>query len=256
MSRWRAWVATVGALSFLLVGCGSPSGTETTGQPEAVERSGEARCGAVRFDVAGYEQLPAATTLDDQVLRVLSDEMGDPTAGGPFKPADGWKVVTENSDTVEVLQQLDEAERAVSDGATHRVAMLQRSDGITGVADGTWLPDVMGTCQARRAEGYDTQPELALSQTPSPQDTVLVLLVRERTCASGRDADGRIRVDQVAISEADVRLRLSVEPLRGEQDCRGSPPTPFELDLGEPLGDREVVDANLVPPVALEVDGG
>ena len=70
MSRWRAWAAGVGALSFLLVGCGSPNGTETAARSEE----------APQEDDASDEQLEADWAA---------------ALGAPLPPRSEWPVAVE-----------------------------------------------------------------------------------------------------------------------------------------------------------------
>ncbi len=75
----------------------------------------------------------------------------------------------------------------------------------------------------------------------TPEMTEIPLLVGEVGCASGRDAAGRISADVVGTDDA-LEITVYVEPLPGGQDCQGNPLTPYVLDLGEELGDRQLVN--------------
>lgn len=75
----------------------------------------------------------------------------------------------------------------------------------------------------------------------TPEMTEIPLLVGEVGCASGRDATGRISASVVGSDEA-LEITVYVEPLPGGQDCQGNPLTPYVLDLGEELGDRQLVN--------------
>lgn len=103
------------------------------------------------------------------------------------------------------------------------------------------------------ASGGDREgsSDLALAEMHSPADRTLHLLVMETSCASGRPADGRIVVDDVTLTDREVRLRISITPPDGTQDCQGNPWTPFTVDLDAPLGDRAIVDASVEPPAEL-----
>jgi hypothetical protein len=70
------------------------------------------------------------------------------------------------------------------------------------------------------------------------------LLVHERECASGRDADGRIEID-VDYRDDAVVLDVRVAVLTGDVECPGNPETPYLLELDEPLGDRELTGAGM-----------
>ncbi len=107
---------------------------------------------------------------------------------------------------------------------------------------------------------------------PTRQDTSLSIDVMERACASGQSATGRIvdpiieyTVDTVTITVPvrdliDVLLEeqvaewelqnpgLSPPPFSIGVNCPGNPWTPYELELGEPIGDRVLLDGGPFPP--------
>jgi hypothetical protein len=41
---------------------------------------------------------------------------------------------------------------------------------------------------------------------------------------------------------------FAVRPLPGGQDCPSNPPTRVTIDLGQPLGDRTLLDGGRLPP--------
>lgn len=90
--------------------------------------------------------------------------------------------------------------------------------------------------QPREAQ-WALDPDVELT----PETTELPLLVGEVACASGRAAEGRIDVD-VEYGDEQLVVTAWVRPLPGAQNCPGNPPTPFLLQLDEPLGDRELVN--------------
>lgn len=92
--------------------------------------------------------------------------------------------------------------------------------------------------------------DVTLAREPVPEARVLELLVHERERASGQDAEGRIEVDLEETAEQ-VRLRIGVRPLGGAHSRQGNPATPFTVELGEPIGDRNVIDASVVPARAV-----
>jgi hypothetical protein len=46
-----------------------------------------------------------------------------------------------------------------------------------------------------------------------------------------------------------VSIVVLIEPLEGGGRCPGNPGFPLEVDLGEPLGDRTVLDVSVQPGV-------
>ncbi len=95
-----------------------------------------------------------------------------------------------------------------------------------------------------RAE--DAEWRLDPSFAPRPSSTEIPIVVREQACASGALATDRMEVD-VAYSASVVAIGITVKPLGGDQDCQGVE-TPYVVQLREPLGDRELVDANARTP--------
>jgi hypothetical protein len=125
------------------------------------------------------------------------------------------------------------------------------------VPDGTWLLTSDSPCTQRLVTDDDLgEADLTLADTPAPGDTSVDLLVHERACASGQSADGRIQLVELNEATEQVQLRIGVRPPEGDgQSCQGNPPTPFTVELSEPLGEREITDATVVPPRPVKVNG-
>jgi hypothetical protein len=70
----------------------------------------------------------------------------------------------------------------------------------------------------------------------------------ERACASGRPADGRIvGPDVVGVNDL-VLVTFAVRSLEGDQNCPSNPASRVTVDLGEPLGNRTLLDGGTLPP--------
>jgi hypothetical protein len=80
--------------------------------------------------------------------------------------------------------------------------------------------------------------------------TSILLLVTERACNSGQTAEGRIRA-LVEPTDAAVIVTVAVVPRPGDHTCQSNPPTPFVLDLPEPLGARALLDGGVEPPAVV-----
>jgi hypothetical protein len=78
--------------------------------------------------------------------------------------------------------------------------------------------------------------------------TAVDILVQEMACASGQSADGRIEVLDVRYETDQVVATIGVVPRDGAQTCQGHPPTPYTLQLDEPLDGRPLVDGYTPPP--------
>lgn len=89
---------------------------------------------------------------------------------------------------------------------------------------------------------------------PDPASSMVALLVTEAACNSGEPATGRIEA-RVVLKAATVEVEVGIRPRGGDQECPGNPPTPFLIDLGEPLGDRMLLDASVEPPRPIRAPG-
>lgn len=109
----------------------------------------------------------------------------------------------------------------------------------------TALQDKYGKDRVRIRVLPPPRPEVAewsLVHKPRPVDKQLSLLVYERACSSGKSAKGRISA-KVKYRDDSVVATVRVRPLAGAQTCQANPPTPYELQLDEAVGERRVIDA-------------
>jgi hypothetical protein len=201
-------------------------------------------CGDASFERGELATMPALDTLPDEVLLAV-DDTGEPAVDTSLD----WRVAAADDDEVVLIREFDPDEPAAALGDTHGTARLAPITGAPNIPDGMWFLWGGSSCSPRLADGAgDDQAEVRLADAPSTDDTRVDLLVRERRCASGRSADGRIDLDELTPTGDEVRIRISVRPPAGDgQDCQGNPWTPFTIALDEPLGDRKILDANLVP---------
>ncbi len=84
------------------------------------------------------------------------------------------------------------------------------------------------------------------SFVPQASSTRVPILVIEAACSSGAPTTGRMEVD-VDYARDVVTIDVRVTPLGGDQECV-LVPTPYVVELREPLGDRLLVDANARTP--------
>ncbi len=116
---------------------------------------------------------------------------------------------------------------------------------------GAWEVDGWGGCSLQPDVGpglgiasFRIAPEVELD----PAATEISVLVTERACNSGEDAEGRIVVAAIEEDGDRVTVTFAVRPRAGAQECPSNPETPFVLELSEPLGDRSLLDGSSVPP--------
>ena len=246
------------ALVVALAACGDGATEVATGSQEsegAVPAEGDAQqvdCGGSVFDVSGLSGASSVSSLSGGPAGAVDD------AGAPaFDPSKDWKVVTVSRRRVDLMRELEQPrDNGEGDIRTHEVRTLEQITGSTNVPGGTWLLTASVECTPRLVDGEVPAADLTLAHLPSPAATSIGLLVRERACASGASAEGRIEVIELVETAEQVRLRVGVESRGGDQTCPSNPPTPFTVALNAPVGDREVVDASVVPPRPLTLGDG
>lgn len=197
------------------------------------------------YEPSALTDAPPASSLPEGPASAVDD------AGAPaFDASQDWKVVHQSDDRVELLRELDEpVEKRGGDVRTHESRTLERITDAPNIADGTWLLTSAGPCAQRLATDDDLgDADLTLADTPSPGDTSVDLLVHEQACASGQTAEGRIELVDLTEMTDQVQLRIGVRPAEGDRTCQSNPPTPFTVELSDPLGDRDIVDASAMPP--------
>jgi hypothetical protein len=75
------------------------------------------------------------------------------------------------------------------------------------------------------------------------------VLATEHECANGQAPQGRkVRAVIHDQDERTVSIVILVEPLKSDATCPGNPAFPFQVELGAPLANREILDASLFPP--------
>ena len=87
------------------------------------------------------------------------------------------------------------------------------------------------------------------ARAPTPDQRWLALMVTETACASGVSPEGRIQ-PEVTYNTDTIIVTIRVKKLGGAQTCPGIAPTPYELQLDQPVGNRKVLDGSVTPPSA------
>ncbi|MEH3076702.1 MAG: hypothetical protein PGN11_08455 [Quadrisphaera sp.] len=83
---------------------------------------------------------------------------------------------------------------------------------------------------------------LPLNARVDPASTSVTILVEEQGCSSGQVPS--IAKPQVELGATSVTIAVRTrERVALTQSCQSNPGTPYEVDLGEPLGDRALIDA-------------
>ena len=193
------------------------------------------------FPLSAVDDVPPVEEAPDGVVDAMRTFLDDEE--GAFWPQEGWRILHETADHLHLVH--------VGDGSTAASAGLSFMS-IAATDDG-WEWDgatSRGDCplQFQLAEGrgvvdWELDPG---HPEPGPADTSVHILATERACASAQPMDDRLNDPVVLADASQVSITLSVAPLDGDQDCPGNPSTAVEVDLGEPLGDRRLVDGREV----------
>ena len=88
----------------------------------------------------------------------------------------------------------------------------------------------------------------APGQDIGPETSEFVAMVTEGACASGQSSEDRIAEQQLDLEPGRIVVTFRVRRLDGVQECPGNPPSAVQVDLGEPLGDRLLLDGGREPP--------
>lgn len=197
-----------------------------------------ASCGGVRFS-----QLPPDTStfmpfasLDELDLARLD---GEAPFFEEFVHGYDWFVVEEGEGSRRLFGQ--PAQREERDPPDAYASLELR--------DGRWAPVGWGQCRIELvAEGWgNARFEIDPAVLPDPDADRISVLATERACAGGEEPIGReVRAVILEENEDAVSIVILVEPQGG--DCPSNPAFEFEVELGSPLGDREILDASLYPP--------
>lgn len=255
VSTRMALAAGVASWAVALAGCASagapsvgpdPTATASTAadslHPDTVLtcQGVEIRAGALE------EQVPASE---------LPTELADLFESSPnlsIDNLDDWFLAVSEDDHVVLMRELDPP---VDDGAgdvrTFGMVSMSATPGAMPIDD-TWGIDATTDCAPRISLGGLGEVSLTLDPDALPEtdDRELSLLATEFSCNSGRPATDRIEVVEVVETETTVELVVGAAP-RDEEGvaytCISNPPTPFTVELERELGDREILDASVVP---------
>lgn len=239
--RRRSMSSGMALSLILLTACGSAvEGTDADSDvtTSAVDNFGDLRytCGGTAFDPARLEGPGdlehSETALGDALRKILKTPDG--TMGG-----EGWRIVHEKGNKVDVAAPSPNNEHPY----VH--AVFRRSKG-------DWKPVNWGDCLPMAVVGERSPALWELETEPSDDATQLQLMVEESACSSGRElTEDNTRAD-IEYSQDVVVILMSADSLKAGKNvgftCIGVPPAAITIELEEPVGDRQLVDAGSYPP--------
>ncbi|WP_129784760.1 hypothetical protein [Promicromonospora panici] len=245
MRRSRLTQGWTVALVVLIGGC-----AQTSAAGGAPDESGEYLCQGT--------PVPAAVLTDGATADQLGDEAAAALEGAsvPDIEPEQWRVLTETSTEVYLIRELPEPRDSDGERRTHELLGAGWVDETEEGGEG-WQLLRHGDCALRYDLGGLGDAIVALDpdNPPDAASSQVHLLITEIECAGGKPADGRVTLERLAQLEDRVELVIGVETPEGDQTCPSNPPTPFTVELDEPLGDRTLLDVAVYPERELAAKG-
>jgi hypothetical protein len=238
-----------GLLFLALATAGCASGTAPSTTPPAVDPPpGEADLGDTRYSCGGppgflpsildqpataeHEDHPSAASLQTAIAEVGPDI--------DMLPEAGYWLVHRDDRVAEYLA------RDPAGGETDFVFASIENSG------GGWKLGGWGGCRPEIVlDGLSLATWVLDPDIPAPgaDATTFTALVTERMCTSGQPMGGRLQPPSITYGPTAVLVVFVAVPLEGDAfDCPSNPPTRVVVQLREPLGARDLLDAGFFPP--------
>lgn len=155
------------------------------------------------------------------------------TGEGDFWPQEGYRVLHQ-TDTSLLLVRVGEGGNTVLLGSE----LAGGGWRATELRSGAPCPIRVPLPPELHEVNWRLDPNLALDEGA----TQLTLLATGQACSGGRAMGDRLQPPTVLLTDTTIFISLAAEQPGGAQTCPGNPEELLIIDLGEPLGDREVVD--------------
>lgn len=193
-------------------------------------------CGEFGFKPEILDQPGSDEQADNPMAAALRVMLAPGFPEGDWLPDSGWHLVGVDADSAEFVAPGADGPFSVSVGVgpagwTHK--------GWGGCHPQLVLPAGIGIAE--------WQPDPADGPL-GPQTRTFGALVTERACASGKPPNGRVVGPTVALFPDRVLIVFGVREQGGAHNCQSNPSIRVAVDLGEPLGNRRLVDPALLPP--------
>lgn len=191
------------------------------------------------------EALPIAVELRGDALLAERENNAVSAAGtdaftADVRPAGGWTAGLDLPTARFTVGYVPDGAKEPDDATTDTIVAAARA------ALGRDVPFTV-EYQPDTTDPSETQPAawfLPAGFVADPAATSVEVLVDEQGCTSGAGAEGNTAEPVVEIADGEVRIAVSTFVRRGPQACPGHPLAPLVVDLGQPLGDRALVDVH------------
>lgn len=206
----------------------------------------EVECGRARFTLAELRSATPLAEVDPGLEPVVEDMVSTILEGWP---PNGWVVLT-HGDRSATIAWIGTGPSELPDDDGLLAIEVER-----GPHGWRWSPGSGGgPCPVLTSPLPPGVGEVEWTldpavPVPDGASTELRVLVEERACASGTELGDRLLGPQVVETDDAVRIAVAAIPLEGDQTCQGNPSTPIVITLGQPLGERIVLDGLIVGAV-------
>lgn len=242
----RRWAA--GLLIATVIACGGAA-PRLSGGPDAAIELGISDPAAFRYSCGGFP-FDAAILLgpgDDErgtspSAAALRKYLATPPAKTDGLPESGWHAIGDDGEFAEFVTPI----QAEGEVYLHSVSVRE---GWRVSADPGCRPQLVLPAGIGRGS-WELDPDGPKSGSGS---RVVRVLVQEHTCSSGQPPLGRIVGPVVLPQPQRVYVVFGVRPLPGASTCQMSPSSAVEIDLGEAIGNRVLVDPFAWPHVVVNM---
>lgn len=189
-----------------------------------------------------------ATELPAEVLSVLDDPVL-----GIEEPLSEWLIAHESAELVTIMHELEEpVDMGAGDIRSYALITIAAAAEQAIPLEPPWGLHRSTICTPTIDLGSLTEAGVTLDPDALPQsgDERIALLVTEQECNSGQPAIDRIELIELIETKTTVELVIGVQPNTGGT-CVSNPPTPFTVDLEQPLADRTILNAAVAPARAV-----
>jgi hypothetical protein len=186
-------------------------------------------CAGWAFPLNLFDEPGDYATVDDPLAAALRTAIDD-----EFLFGDEWRLVGRDATTAMVLGGRP------GDPAWSAIFVL----------DGRWRLETWNTCDAVLTTPGTSGASWTLDPSgPGPVRTSssFKALVTEIGCASGQSSEGRVEQPLAVFLPDRIVVGFPIATAEGRRECWPNPATPVAVELGQPIGERPILDGGRLP---------